>query len=291
MTASAQPDITRIATRSGLVFDAWVAGPASGELVLMLHGYPQSRHTWRAQLPALAAAGYRVVAPDQRGYSPGARPDPADLANYHYDHLVGDAIDIAAACGHPQGRFHLVGHDWGGQVSWGVADRHPDRLASLTILSRPHPSAFVKALAMPDGDQKHRSRHHRAFLDPNTGPLMLADGARRLRRGLVEAGVPADAVEMYVSVLGTPEALEAALAWYRVQKELRVATGVITVPTLYVWGDADSSVSAAAAQGTAEFVSGPYRFVTLPGAGHFSTDQQPESVNQLLLEHLAAHPV
>lgn len=291
MTASTPPDITRITTRTGLAFDAWVGGPAGGDLVVMLHGYPQSRHTWREQLPALAAAGYRVVAPDQRGYSPGARPDPADLANYHYDRLVGDVIDIAAACGREQGRFHLVGHDWGGQVSWGVADRHADRLASLTILSRPHPSAFVRALANPDGDQKHRSRHHRAFLDAGTGPMLLADGARRLRRGLIEAGVPADAVELYVSVLGSAEAIEAALAWYRAQKELRVATGIITVPTLYVWGDADSSVSAAAAHGTAEFVSGPYRFVALPGVGHFSTDQQPQRVNELLLAHLAEHSV
>lgn len=290
MSASLFPEITRITTRTGLIFDAWVAGPADGALVLMLHGYPQSRHTWRDQLPALAAAGYRVVAPDQRGYSPGARPDPADLANYHYDLLVSDAIDIAAACGHAQGRFHLVGHDWGGQVSWGVADRYPDRLASLSILSRPHPSAFVRALQDPDGDQKHRSRHHRAFLDPATASLLLADEARRLRRVLIEAGVPPPAVEMYVSVLGKPAALEAALAWYRAQKDLRVATGVITVPTMYVWGDADASVSPTAARGTAEFVSGPYRFVTLPGAGHFSTDQQPLRINELLLEHLAAHP-
>ena len=290
MAAAALPELSRITTRTGLVFDAWVAGPPEGELVLMLHGYPQSRHTWRAQLPVLAAAGYRVVAPDQRGYSPGARPDPADLANYGYDHLVQDAIDIVAACGHGQSRFHLVGHDWGGQVSWGVADRHPDRLASLTILSRPHPAAFQRALAAADGDQKHRSRHHRAFLDPATGPMLLADGARRLRNGLADAGVPPEALEMYLSVLGSPEALEAALAWYRAQRELRVSIGVIRVPTLYVWGDADSTVSRAAAEGTAEFVSAPFRIEILPGVGHFSTDQQPQRIGELLLGHLAANP-
>ncbi|QQS10903.1 MAG: alpha/beta hydrolase [Rhodospirillales bacterium] len=281
----------RITTRAGLTFDAWDEGPADGPLVLLLHGYPQSRHTWRAQVPALAAAGYRAVAPDQRGYSPGARPDPADLANYHYDRLVGDAIDIAAACGRDTGRFHLVGHDWGGQVSWGVADRHPDRLASLTILSRPHPSAFIRALQSPDGDQKHRSRHHRAFLDPDTARLLLEDDARRLRRGLVDAGVPDDAVGMYLSVLTDPGALDAALGWYRAQRELRVQTGAISVPTLYVWGDADHSVGRAAAEGTAEFIKGPFRFVALPGVGHFSTDQAPERVTALLLEHLARHPV
>ena len=99
-----------------------------------------------------------------------------------------------------------------------------------------------------------------------------------------------DAVDLYVSVLGTPDALEGALAWYRANKGLRAALGPIQVPTMYLWGDADHSVSRAAAEGTAEFVAGPYRFVTLPGAGHFSTDEMPDRINALLLEHLAAHP-
>jgi pimeloyl-ACP methyl ester carboxylesterase len=282
--------LRRVTTRTGLVFDAWLEGPEAGPLVLMLHGYPQSRHAWREQVPVLAAAGYRVLAPDQRGYSPGARPDPSDLGAYHYDHLVQDAIDLVDACGGADRRFHLVGHDWGGQVSWGVADRHPQRLASLAVLSRPHPSAFLRALEAPDGEQKHRSRHHRVFQDPKTGPMLLEDGARRLRARLTDAGVAPDVVDLYVSVLGHPDAIEAALAWYRAQRELRVKLGVITVPTLYVWGDDDYTVTPLAAQGTADFVSGPYRFVTLPGVGHFSTDQQPQRINELLLEHLAAHP-
>src|SRR6187399_1384782 len=111
-------------TRSGLTFTTDVAGPAGGALVLLLHGFPESRHSWRTALPALAAAGYRAVAPDQRGYSPGARPDPKDLSNYAFDKLVNDAIEIVAAAGHEGRRFHQVGHDWGGQVSWGVAAVH-----------------------------------------------------------------------------------------------------------------------------------------------------------------------
>lgn len=283
-------ELQKIVAGSGLEFDAWIDGRADGPLVLLLHGFPQSRHTWRHQLPALAAAGYRAVAPDQRGYSPGARPDPADLANYHYDRLIGDVIDLAAACGHGAGRFHLVGHDWGGQVAWGVADRHPDRLASLTILSRPHPSSFVRALQAPDGEQKHRSRHHRAFLSGDTARLLLEDDARRLRRNLAEAGVPDDAAADYVSVLGTPAALEAALAWYRAQEGLRAALGKITVPTLYIWGDADATVGRMAAEGTAEFVTGPFRFEVLPGIGHFITDQLVDEVNALLLAHLRSYP-
>src|SRR5438874_4187587 len=151
-------ETTSLTTRSGLTFTADVAGPAGGALVLLLHGFPESRYSWREALPALAAAGYRAVAPDQRGYSPGARPDPAELSNYAFDKLVADAIEIAAAAGYDGKRFHLVGHDWGGQVAWGVANAHPGRLASLTVLSRPHPSSFRRALQDPNGDQKARLR-------------------------------------------------------------------------------------------------------------------------------------
>jgi pimeloyl-ACP methyl ester carboxylesterase len=283
------PDLHKLTTASGLVFDAWVEGPADGPLVLLLHGYPQSRHTWRHQLPALAAAGYRAVAPDQRGYSPGARPDPKDQASYHYDRLIGDVIDLVAACGRGASRFHVVGHDWGGQVAWGVAARHRERVASLAVLSRPHPAAFVRAM-QDDPEQKNRSRHHRAFLDGDTARLLLADDARRLRRNLKEARVPDAAAADYVSVLGTPAAMEAALAWYRARDGLRVPLGEIAVPTLYLWGDADQTVGRMAAEGTAAFVTGPYRFEVLPGIGHFITDEVIEPVNSALLAHLRAYP-
>src|SRR5262245_27648157 len=186
---------TGLTTRSGLSFTSDVAGPTGGDLVLLLHGFPESRHSWRESLPVLAAAGYRAVAPDQRGYSPGARPDPADLSNYAFDKLVADAIEIASAAGYDGKRFHLVGHDWGGQVSWGVANAHPKRLASLTVLSRPHPLSFRRALAKPDGDQKHRSRHHGKFLEADTGRLLLEDNARRLRAGLFGQDVSKAAIE------------------------------------------------------------------------------------------------
>ena len=282
--------VQKITTASGLAFDAWIEGPADGELVLLLHGFPQSRHTWREQVRALAAAGYRAVAPDQRGYSPGARPDPGDLANYHFDRLVGDALDIAAICADPRRRFHLVGHDWGGQVAWGVAARHPRRLASLTILSRPHPTAFIAALEAPDGEQKHRSRHHRAFLDPATTHLLVEDGARRLRRNLMAAHIPAAAIDDYVSVLGNPAAMEAALAWYRAQVGLRASLGSVAVPTMYIWGDADETVGRMAAEGTASYVSAPFRFEVLPGIGHFSTDQAGPRITELLLDQIRQFP-
>ena len=278
-------------TRSGFTFITDTAGPAGGALVLLLHGFPESRHSWRAALPALATAGYRAVAPDQRGYSPGARPDPKDLANYAFDKLIADAIDIADAAGAQDRRFHLVGHDWGGQVSWGVAGKHPDRLASLTILSRPHPASFRRALLKEDGDQKHRSRHHRKFLEPETGPMLLEENARRLRRNLATQGVPEAAIEEHLGVLGSPEALEAALAWYRANKGLAAEIGTIEVPTLYIWGDADATVGPEAAHGTREFVGAAYGMEVLPGIGHFVMDQAPAKAVDLLLQHLGRHPV
>jgi pimeloyl-ACP methyl ester carboxylesterase len=276
-----------IATPEGR-FTADTAGPTGGELVLLLHGYPQSRHAWRHQVPALAAAGYRAVAPDQRGYSPGVRPDPArDLGAYGIDRLVQDVLDLADAAGSAGRPFHLVGHDWGGHVGWVTAHRHPSRLRSLTILSRPHPAAFRRAFRENADDQQHRSRHHKIFHDPTTGPRLLEDGARRLRSPLAEQGVSLASIADYVSVLGEPAALEAALAWYRAAGSLtQVEVGPVPVPTLYVWGDRDATVGPSAARFTADFVTGPFRFEVLPGVGHFVTDEAPEAATRLLLSHL-----
>ena len=284
-------DTTSLKTRSGLTFTVDVAGPADGPLVLLLHGFPESRHSWRAALPALAAAGYRAVAPDQRGYSPGARPDPKELSNYAFDKLVSDAIEIVAAAGHDGRRVHQVGHDWGGQVSWGVAAAHPERLASLTVMSRPHPKSFRRALEKPDGEQKNRSKHHRAFLDAESGRLLLADNSRRLRDGLFGQGVPDSAMDEHLSVLGDAEAMEAALAWYRANVGLAADIGMIEVPTLYIWGDVDATVGPDAAQGTGEFVSGAFAMEVLPGIGHFVMDQAPAQATELLLTHLRKHPI
>ena len=283
-------ELHKIKTAPSLVFDALVEGPQDGPLVLLLHGFAESFHMWRAQLPALAAAGYRAVAPSQRGYSPGARPDAAEVANYRFDLLVADALDVAAACGHGSGRFHLVGHDWGAGIAWGIADRHAGRVASLTVVSRPHPNAFNRALQMPDGEQAQRSRHHKAFLEPGAAAQVLANDARWLRQRWAKSGVSAAAADEYLSVLGNAPAMEAALAWYRARGAIRAPLGVIAVPVLYVWGEADDTVGRVAAEGTRNFVSGPYRFEALPGVGHFAVDQAPQRINALLLAHIAAHP-
>jgi pimeloyl-ACP methyl ester carboxylesterase len=282
--------MTKITTAPDLTFDVMISGAEDAPLVLLLHGFAESFHMWRTQMPALAAAGYRAVAPSQRGYSPGARPSTHEAANYCFDNLVNDALTIADACGNTNRRFHLVGHDWGGSIAWGIADRYPARVASLTVLSRPHPNAFNRALAAPDGEQKRRSSHHWWFLEAGAIARILADDARWLRERLKMNNVPAAAIAQYVSVLGDANAMEAALTWYRARGAIRAPIGVIKVPTLFIWGDADDTVGRMAAEGTAEFVSAPYRFEALPGVGHFAADQAPDQVTALLLAHLAAHP-
>jgi pimeloyl-ACP methyl ester carboxylesterase len=241
-------------------------------------------------LNALAAKGFRAIAPNQRGYSPAARPDTRDAANYHIDRLMDDAIAIAAASGFGERRFHLAGHDWGGSIAWALADRYPDRIASLTVLSRPHPNAFSRAFEI-DPEQAHRSRHHKAFLEPNAADLVLAEDGKRLREGLAAAGVPSSTIEEHLAVVGNREAMEAAITWYRAPGAIRSPLGSIRIPTLYIWGDADETVGRVAAEGTRDFVAAPYRFEVLPGIGHFSTEQAPERVSELMLEHLGQYPV
>jgi pimeloyl-ACP methyl ester carboxylesterase len=284
-------NLRKIATAPGLTFDAMTCGAEDGPLVLLLHGFAESFHAWRAQMLALAAAGHCAVAPSQRGYSAGARPDTREPANYSFDHLMDDALSIAAACGRDGRRFHLVGHDWGGSIAWGIADRYPERIASLTVLSRPHPNAFNRALAAPDGEQRRRSSHHWWFLEADAAARILADDARWLRERLKANNVPNVAIADYVAVLGNPDAMEAALTWYRARGAIRAPIGVIKVPTLFIWGNADDTVGRMAAEGTEEFVAAPYQFVELPGIGHFAADQAPDRVTDLLLAHLSAHPV
>jgi pimeloyl-ACP methyl ester carboxylesterase len=280
----------QITIAPGLTFDALVAGDAGAPLVLLLHGFAESMHCWRAQVEALAAAGYRAVAPSQRGYSAGARPDTGDPSNYHIDRLMDDAMAIVSASGHGERRFHLAGHDWGGSIAWALADRYPERLASLTVLSRPHPNAFNRALLETDGEQAQRSKHHKAFLEPDAADVVLADNARWLRERLSANGVPSEAIELHLAVLGNKPAMEGALAWYRARGAIRGPLGPIRVPTLYIWGDADDTVGRIAAEGTVDFVAAPYRFEVFSGVGHFAADQAPDRVSELLLEHVAAHP-
>lgn len=281
-------DVTELRTADGWTFTARTAGPDHGRPVLLLHGFPQTSRCWAAQLEALAAAGHRAVAVDQRGYSPGARPD--DVAAYRPEALVADVLAVADAAG--MDRFDLVGHDFGGMVAWMVAGHHRDRVRTLTVVSTPHPAAFRRSYQAGGSDQHERSGYMRAFREATRGELeasLLADDAAGLR--LVYQGLDPDAVEEYVAMLSHPGALVAAIDWYRsMSGRASAATPPSSVPTLYVWSDQDPALGREAAEATAELVTGPYRFEVLEGVGHWVPEQAPARLSALLLDHLAANP-
>lgn len=271
-------DTLQIETR-GLVFDALVDGPEDGRLVMLLHGFPQTSWSWRHVMPTLAAAGYRVLAPDQRGYSPGARPD--GVPAYRMPELVADVLGMVDAVGAAQ--FDVVGHDWGAAVAWQVAGRHPDRMRTLTAVSVPHPLAFVEALRT-DEDQRQRSQYMKLFQHEGVAEKALLDGGLG---GLFGGAVDAD---RYSSLMAEPGVLTKCLSWYRAQ-DLADITDLTatTVPTLYVWSDDDAALGPVAAHATASHVTGPYRFEVLQGISHWVPEEAPEQLSAWLLEHLGAH--
>ena len=267
-----------------LVFDGLAAGPDDGELVILLHGFPETSWSWRHQLPVLAEAGYRVLAPDQRGYSPRARPEGVE--HYRVEHLVADVLAIADWVGGHQ--FHLVGHDWGAGIAWQMAGRYPQRLRTLTALSVPHPMAFSRALRGEDGsDQAQRSSYMDLFRTEGFEDQMLADDAQVLRNVYAASGMAEGDAQRYLDVLTQPGALRAALNWYRAMDVASVSgLGPITVPTLFVWSTNDTALGREGAERTAEHVDGPYRFEVLEGVSHWIAEEAPDRLNELLLTHL-----
>lgn len=267
----------------GLTFDADAAGPVDGELVVLLHGFPQTSTMWLPQLDALAAAGYRALAPVQRGYSKRARPEGVE--RYGIDHLVADVLAIVDRVGVE--RFHIVGHDWGAVVAWHVAGRVPGRVRSLTAVSVPHPMAFALALGAPDGDQRDRSSYISFFQQVGAAEdVLLAGGLATMLRG---SGYPLDPAEI-VERMSEPGAMTAALNWYRAMGVGLAAVGQITVPTLYVWSTGDVAIGREGAEGTRAYVDARYRFEVLEGVSHWIPEEVPEVLNRLLLEHLRAAP-
>jgi pimeloyl-ACP methyl ester carboxylesterase len=270
----------------GLVFDALAAGPVDGPLVLLLHGFPQSSYEWRDILPALAAAGYRAVAPDQRGYSPRARP--AEVEAYSRENLTDDVIAFADHLGAE--RFHLVGHDWGAVLVWQVAGRHPERILSVTSFSVPHPAAMRRTVAPDSGtDQRQRSSYIAVFREEGSEQGMLANDRAGLRLVYLAAGLSEAESEPYLQQVGNEETLRAALNWYRAASLIDVeGLGPVSAPVLFVFSTNDPAIGREAADGCGEFVEGPFRYEVLEGVGHFIPEEATEQVIPMLLDHLSS---
>jgi pimeloyl-ACP methyl ester carboxylesterase len=270
-----------------LTFDVRTDGPEDGPPVLLLHGFPETSLSWSSVTPLLAEAGLRTYAPDQLGYSPGARPGEVDA--YALPALVQVTADLMTALDLPVA--DVVGHDWGANVVWGLAAWHPDRVRTLTAVSVPHPTAYTLAYRA-DPEQHERSGYIRLFWQAGKAEqVLLEDDARRLRRMLSgsdgETGVPAEAIDEYVAVLSAPGALTAALNWYRAMSS-GTRVDPVAVPTTYVWSDGDVAIGRTAAEACANHVTGDFRYVELPGVTHWIPEQAPEQLAEAILARVAS---
>lgn len=275
--------------RGELVFDVRDVGPADGPVVVLLHGFPQSNSSWDAVIDRLTAEGYRCLAPNQRGYSRGARPPRR--RDYRTSELVDDVEALIDASGAQ--RVHLVGHDWGATVAWAVAAELPSRLASVSPISVPHPAAFVKAIVT--SKQALASWYIALFQLPRIPERLLLrrNGvSSRLQTFLERGGLTPDAAARDAQAMAEPGALTAALNWYRA---IPLSGGgrigqKITVPTMYVWSDNDAALLDKAAKASGRYVSADYRFETLGGVSHWIPEERPDTVAELLLDWFRLHP-
>ncbi len=265
----------------GLVFDVRDGGPPDGEPVVLLHGFPQDSSAFDRMAPLLHDAGLRTLAPDQRGYSPGARP--AGRSPYRLREVTGDVLALLDAAG--LASAHVVGHDWGGAVAWALGAWHPDRVRTLTSLSTPHPAAAGRAVFT--SDQGLRSSYMAAFQVPVLPErLLLARDGAVLRGVLENGGLPDDLVTRYVDRMRQPGALSSALAWYRaIPFAARDTVGRVDVPTLHVWSTGDTFLGPAATAGTRRHVTGPYRLEVLDGVPHWIPELAAQRVAELVVAH------
>jgi pimeloyl-ACP methyl ester carboxylesterase len=271
----------------GFRFDVSDSGPSEGDVVILLHGFPESRRAWEGVSPQLAEAGYRVLAPDQRGYSPGARPRARSA--YRQRLLCDDVLALADAAGAE--RFHVVGHDWGGAVAWSLATFHPERVVTMTSLATPHPRAMVTA--MYKGTQLFRSWYMLAFQLPFLPEQLIAGrGQKRFRQQLVQTGLPAEDADLYLSHLAEQGAATGALNWYRAMPfETPWKMSPVSVPVLYVYAGNDAALGRKAADLTEGFVQGDYRFEVLRDASHWLPEERPAEIARLVLDHVGRFSV
>jgi len=271
----------KITTR-GYTFDALESG-SGGEPVLLLHGFPETSLMWTRLMPVLSANGYHCLAPDQRGYSPGARPTDVDA--YRYEELVADALAFGRELGD---RFHLIGHDWGANVGWLMLATDPSPIASFTAISIPHYAAWSRSVY----DDEAMAGYRRMLDTWMTEGKGEASWTPELLRRIWTAK-PADQKEKIIAQMTAPGAMTAALNWYRASRgHKRVLEDFeipeVNVPTLLIFGRNDIGQRSVA--DAASLMTGSYRVVQ-PDGGHFIVDEQPKLVAEETLAHLRAHPI
>jgi pimeloyl-ACP methyl ester carboxylesterase len=288
--ASSATGIVRIAA-NGYQFRARVAGfesvPAADKpAVILLHGFPVSSAMWLRLIGPLVESGYRVVAFDQRGYSPGARP--TELRDYRIDELSSDVVAVADALGVET--FHLIGHDWGAAVGWSTVMQYPQRIESWTALSIAHPMAFSEALAN-DPDQQSRSGYFALFVTPWLPEALFSFNNFQML-GAAYSGMLDEQKSEYVRLFSEPGALTAALNWYRAMtmrhQGAEQSSPEVSIPTLFMWGNDDPTAGRLAVDMQKQYMTGPYQKVELD-AGHWLLTDQPRAVVRAVIDHLGTH--
>ena len=284
------PEITtRTVAANGLTFAIDECG-SGDDIALCLHGFPESRMSWRHQLPVLAAQGWRAVAPDMRGY--GGTTRPAHKSDYHIDHLLADVGALFDALGAK--RRLLVAHDWGALIAWVFAMRRVRGLEGLVIMNVPHPRVF-RDILRTSWAQKRKSWYVAFFQLPWLPEALLGAGhARAIGRAFTDSAVnksafPADVVDHYRANAMQPGALTAMINYYRANfpDVLAEPVVVIDVPTLMVWGEQDVAIDIANTRGYGPLV-GDFTLVRLSDASHWVQQDAPEKVNAALLDWMAA---
>ena len=273
---------------NGINLHVVMAGPSDGPLVLLLHGFPEFWYGWRRQIPALAAAGYHVWAPDQRGYNRSDKP--AGVGAYDIETLAQDIVGLIEASGREQ--VYLIGHDWGAAVAWWVAGKYPERVKKLAILNVPHPTVMQRTV-WEDPEQRKKSWYIFFFQLPWLPEKSLSDNgytnAIRAIKGSSRRGTFGDDdIAAYRQAWSQPGALTGMLNWYRAvarNQGTGVSLGRIRVPTLMIWGANDIALSRSMAQPSIDLCDDG-RLVFLEEASHWVQHEEPETVNRLLLEFL-----
>jgi pimeloyl-ACP methyl ester carboxylesterase len=273
----------------GLRMHAAVAGPEGGPLVVLLHGFPEFWYSWRFQIGPLAAAGLRVVAPDQRGYNLTDKSPPYDV-----DTLVGDIDHLITACGRTSA--HVAGHDWGAGIAWGLAAAYPERVERLAILNVPHPGPFSRGLRGGDVLQILRSWYILAFQIPGWPERFFSrrdfTPLARLLRDTANPGTFTDLdLERYKTAWRQPGALSAMIGWYRALVRIGPRPELveryvrrILAPTLILWGDRDLALRAALAEQSVGWCDDG-RLIRYPQATHWVHQDLPEEINRQILAH------
>ncbi|MCK9684433.1 alpha/beta fold hydrolase [Scleromatobacter humisilvae] len=283
------PDFETLEIRAnGLRFHALAAGPADGPLLLLLHGFPETSHCWSRHLVPLAAAGFRVIAPDQRGIGLSSKPE--GIAAYRIDHLAADIVALVRALGRE--RAQVVGHDWGGAVTWYLAEHHADVVERVAIIDVPHGGTFERYLRSHPS-QMLKSWYMLFFQLPRLPEALLrANDFRRLAHAIVATSLsgaftPED-LAIYRQAWAQPGALTGMLNWYRALRltsKLPRGTGRVAIPVRLMWGDRDHALEPAMAEASIARCDAGEVF-HFPDATHWLPREEPERVTALLLEFL-----